>query len=275
LSNSSPGGNWTSSATNIATVSATGIVTGVAEGDVVISYTVTNASGCLTTVTTMIRVAKPQGGTLFVIEAFDDDYSSTPFNAAKENVLEVLNNDKVNNGPVNLQNVVVTIVNSGGIQGITIDSQGRVVVPQGIGIGTYTITYAICHNVNPSNCSTAIITIVLKEPCDFDDSAVDCDIVVRNGMSPDNDGLNDVFVIDRIENYPDNTVEIYNRWGQLVFTVNGYDNSSKVFVGISEGRSTINKNAYLPSGTYYYVIKYKKPISGVMKQKAGFLYISI
>jgi hypothetical protein len=86
--------------------------------------------------------------------------------------------------------------------------------------------------------------------------------------------MNEVFVIERIENYPDNTVEIYNRWGVLVFEVSGYDNTSKVFVGLSEGRVTINKAEGLPNGTYYYVVKYKKPISGVINQKAGFLYLS-
>ena len=98
--------------------------------------------------------------------------------------------------------------------------------------------------------------------------------MVHNAFSPNNDGRNEVFLIERIENYPDNTVEIYNRWGVLVFEVSGYDNASKVFVGLSEGRVTVNKADALPNGTYYYVVKYKKPISGVMNQKAGFLYLS-
>lgn len=66
-----------------------------------------------------------------------------------------------------------------------------------------------------------------------------------------NDGRNEEFLIERIENYPDNTVEIYNRWGVLVFEVSGYDNDSKVFVGLSEGRVTVNKADALPNGTYF------------------------
>ncbi|WP_370516466.1 gliding motility-associated C-terminal domain-containing protein [Flavobacterium sp. 9R] len=269
LSSTTMGGIWSSNATSIATISNSGSVTALSSGVVVLSYTVTNGSGCTTTVTKSITVVD------YVLDAVDDDYSSTPFDASKNQVLGVLTNDKENNGPVNLSDVVVSIIDDGGLQGVTLDSQGRVVVPAGSPIGTYNLIYSICDRSNPNNCATATITIVLKDPCDFDDSAVGCDIIIRNAISPNNDGLNDVFIIDRIDNYSDNTVEIYNRWGQLVYSTKGYDNNSNVFRGISEGKGTIDKNAYLPSGTYYYVIKYKKPISGVTKQKVGFLYLSI
>lgn len=148
-------------------------------------------------------------------------------------------------------------------------------IPPGSPVGTYGVLYTICDTSNPNNCATAAVTIVLKDPCDFDDSASSCDIVVRNAISPNNDGLNDVLIIDKIESYPENSVEIYNRWGQLVFEVRGYDNTSNVFVGRSDSKTAIGKNEQFSPGTYYYVIKYKKPISGVNKQKVGFLYISI
>jgi hypothetical protein len=48
----------------------------------------------------------------------------------------------------------------------------------------------------------AKVIIVVKDPCDFDDSASSCDILVHNAITPNNDGINEVFVIDRIENYP-------------------------------------------------------------------------
>ena len=240
------------------------------EGTYVLVYQIcekTNPANCKTATVT-VTVVPP------VIVATNDDYSNQPIDSSKGTVLDILANDRLNNGTVSAPQVVITIVDANGIAGVTVDAQGKVTIPTGTPVGTYVITYRICDVVNPNNCATATITIVVKDPCDFDDSASSCDILVHNAFSPNNDGRNEVFLIERIENYPDNTVEIYNRWGVLVFEVSGYDNASKVFVGLSEGRVTVNKADALPNGTYYYVVKYKKPISGVMNQKAGFLYLS-
>ena len=209
-----------------------------------------------------------------VITATNDDYTNQPINSSKESVLDVLNNDTINKGIIASSQVIVRLVDTNGVAGVSVAADGKITIPAGTPVGTYVLTYSICDKINPNNCATATVTIVVKDPCDFDDSVSSCDILVHNAFSPNNDGTNEVFTIERIENYPENTVEIYNRWGVLVFEVNGYDNTNKVFVGISEGRVTVNKADALPNGTYYYVVKYKKPLSGVMKQKAGFLYLS-
>ncbi|MGL2994935.1 Ig-like domain-containing protein [Flavobacterium sp. TSSA_36] len=268
LSNNTSGGVWSSSNIAVATITSSGIVTGLSLGDVIISYSVTKGTGCTTTVSKTITILD------FVLDAVDDDFSSIPFDASKEQVLDVLANDKENNGGINPQSIVLTIVDNDGLQGVTVDSQGRVVIPAGSAIGIYILTYSICDKLNANNCSTAIITVELKDPCDFDDSSSSCDIVVRNAISPNNDRLNDVLIIDKIESYPENSVEIYNRWGQLVFEVRGYDNTSNVFMGRSDSKTAIGKNEQLSPGTYYYVIKYKKTISGTVKQKVGYLYLS-
>jgi len=52
---------------------------------------------------------------------------------------------------------------------------------------------------------------------------VDCEIVVPNVFSPNNDGMNDRFEIEGIRSKT-NTVRIYNRWGQKVFEANNYKN---------------------------------------------------
>ncbi len=62
LSNATSGGVWSSSNTAIATISATGIVTGVMTGTVTISYTVTNGSGCVTTVTYVVTINPKANG---------------------------------------------------------------------------------------------------------------------------------------------------------------------------------------------------------------------
>ncbi|MDD2822447.1 MAG: Calx-beta domain-containing protein, partial [Flavobacterium sp.] len=101
--------------------------------------------------------------------------------------------------------------------------------------------------------SNIVITILEDEP----KVEPACTIKIFNAVSPNGDGNNDVLRIDGIECYPENTVEIYNRWGVLVFERNGYNNEDKAFIGISEGRVTVNKKEALPVGTYYYIFKYK------------------
>ena len=56
LGNTTGGGVWSSSNTSVATINASGVVTGVNNGTSVISYTVTNANGCVTTVTTTVTI---------------------------------------------------------------------------------------------------------------------------------------------------------------------------------------------------------------------------
>lgn len=64
LTNPNPGGVWSSSATSIATVNTTGVVTGVAPGAAVILYNVTNSCGTASAPYTIIVNSAPSAGTL-------------------------------------------------------------------------------------------------------------------------------------------------------------------------------------------------------------------
>ncbi len=92
-------------------------------------------------------------------------------------------------------------------------------------------------------------------------------------VTPNGDGDNDVFVIRGIENFPNNTVEIYSRWGVKVYEKRGYGQGNNFFRGVSEGRVTINQSSELPVGTYYYILNYVNA-SGVSKTRTGYLYIN-
>ncbi|TPG39212.1 gliding motility-associated C-terminal domain-containing protein [Flavobacterium pectinovorum] len=100
-----------------------------------------------------------------------------------------------------------------------------------------------------------------------------CKIAVYNAVSPNGDGINDVFKIDGIKCYHDAYVEIYDRWGVLVYDAYGYDNETVVFRGVSEGRATVKQKDGLPDGTYFYVITYKTYLNEPMSL-TGYLYIS-
>ena len=101
-------------------------------------------------------------------------------------------------------------------------------------------------------------------------------IEVFNLVTPNGDKLNDFFRIKGIENFPTNSVKIFNRWGVLVFETDDYGNyegSDNVFKGFSKGRITIQKNLILPSGTYYYVINVSNEKTR-NKQYSGYLYLT-
>ena len=75
------------------------------------------------------------------------------------------------------------------------------------------------------------------------------------------------------ELYPENSVEIYNRWGIKVYDVTGYGQNGRYFVGESDGRATIQRSKLLPTGAYFYILKYKTT-SGVWKDRKGYLYLT-
>ena len=118
---------------------------------------------------------------------------------------------------------------------------------------------------NEPNDPTVVILPLVDEPFE-----------IFNCITPDGDGLNDFFFIQGIEEYPNNNMKIYNRWGIKVFEINGYGGSTGtefVFSGISDGRTTIRKNEELPTGTYYYVLTIFGENPG-KSSYAGYLYIN-
>ncbi|KQB40120.1 gliding motility-associated C-terminal domain-containing protein [Flavobacterium aquidurense] len=113
-----------------------------------------------------------------------------------------------------------------------------------------------------------IFTIAIVNKKD-DDRA---DVIVYNAISPNDDGINDSFHIKGIDNFPDNTVEIYNRWGVKVYDAKSYNETDVMFRGYSDGRSTVKRGEKLPTGTYFYILRYNNNGNGV--EKSGYLYIN-
>ncbi len=84
---------------------------------------------------------------------------------------------------------------------------------------------------------------------------------IYNEFSPNDDGQNDTFYIDCITQYPDNQLEIFNRWGNLVYYKKGYDNT---WDGKADGSAKT-----LPEGTYFYVLD----LGNGSAKKSGWLYL--
>ncbi|TAE69919.1 MAG: PKD domain-containing protein [Bacteroidetes bacterium] len=80
-------------------------------------------------------------------------------------------------------------------------------------------------------------------------------IEAPNAFSPNGDGINDTWLVKNLTDYPDGLVQVFNRYGQVVFESRGY---STPWNGKYNGKP-------LPVGTYYYVIDLKNgtlPIKG-------------
>ncbi len=106
--------------------------------------------------------------------------------------------------------------------------------------GTDAITLRVCDLTGL--CTEQVVSIELGGA-----------IEVFNAISPNNDGKNDSFYIQYINILPEtknNKVRIFNRWGDLVWETENYDNIQRVFTGLtSSGKE-------LPSGTYYYKLEF-------------------
>ncbi len=74
----------------------------------------------------------------------------------------------------------------------------------------------------------------------------DYNVTPTNIITPNGDGINDYWVIDNLDSYPDNEVQIFDKAGRILYQVKNYQNNWD---------GTINSNL-LAEGTYYYVINF-------------------
>lgn len=113
-------------------------------------------------------------------------------------------------------------------------------------IGTDSISYEVCSEENINNCSRAWIIFEIREP----NVEITGNFKIPEGFSPDGDGVNDYFEIRGLEQYDRVTISVFNRWGNVIYKSDNYQNdwdgtTSKTLGGASS----------LPTGTYFYVIK--------------------
>jgi gliding motility-associated-like protein len=135
-------------------------------------------------------------------------------------------------------------------------------------IGTDTFIYQLCDNGIPSLCDTAKVTIVITKD-------ENCPVYIPNSFSPNGDGVHDTFKIRCIYNYENPVIEVYNRWGNLVYKKEHYGDidywgseADAWWNGWSDNKLTLGSKE-LPVGTYYYVVKLDKT-----KALTGFLFLS-
>jgi gliding motility-associated-like protein len=105
---------------------------------------------------------------------------------------------------------------------------------------------------DPSLTTWYTLTVVAPNGCIGTDSVlitVVPEFIIPSGFTPNGDGANDTWVIDLIEMFPLCEVEVYSRWGEMLFQSVGYKQPW-------DGRYN---NGPVPVGTYYYVVKLNDP----------------
>ena len=106
---------------------------------------------------------------------------------------------------------------------------------------------------------------------EFNIEIIDSDLEYYNAITIDSNNINDALRIIGIENFPLNTIEIYNRYGTLVWKNSNYNNKTVVFNGKANVSGVVSKDNFLPSGTYFFVLKY--PNYCKQTQLKGFINI--
>ncbi len=166
----------------------------------------------------------------------------------------------VDDAPIDLLNSLPADFDMNGTFTVTTGNamvDGSMFDPQGLELGSYTIEYASTEG----DCKYyADFTINVNNDC------VDCNLenlIVSKTITVNGDGINDYFELLGLENcgfiYE---VQIFNRWGTMVYTSKDYQNDW----GGYAPDSSIGQSGILPSGTYYYIVSVPstntKPING-------------
>ncbi|GEM_PF-4903169 len=90
-------------------------------------------------------------------------------------------------------------------------------------------------------------------------------LLINKALSPNGDGINDIFLIEGIKSFDENQVKIMNSRGVEVFNKKGYDNETIVFEGKND------RGYKLPAGTYYYLVEVRQGQSWL--QEKGYIVL--
>lgn len=109
--------------------------------------------------------------------------------------------------------------------------------------GNYSLVVAITYTTSTGS----VRTDTARASVTINDGAEPCKVKVFTGFTPNGDGINDVWTIENIAEFPNNKVSIYNRWGTEVYSSKKYDNKTNYW----PNADILGK---LPASTYFYII---------------------
>ncbi|HEY1005977.1 MAG TPA: gliding motility-associated C-terminal domain-containing protein, partial [Sphingobacteriaceae bacterium] len=125
-----------------------------------------------------------------------------------------------------------------------------------------------------SHAAVVIQDIVPDDPLTDDPVPENKDLFPDPTVSPNDDGQgNDYFNIGNILSFPENEVMIFNRWGNVVFRVKGYNTTDKIFRGFANTGIGTHAPEPLVDGVYYYVIYTYKTIGPAKERRLNKGYL--
>ncbi|TXF89450.1 hypothetical protein FUA23_10820 [Neolewinella aurantiaca] len=137
-------------------------------------------------------------------------------------------------------------------------NQGDDPFAEGLCPGVYTIEVT-----DDNGCQTVSMTVEILDrrfPC----------LSARDVITPNGDGLNEAFVItcsDGVEAI-NNNLQVFNRWGQLVYRATDYDCSDDDR-GLNCFEGMTNDGTFLPDGPYYYIFEFTNMLGEEMQQRGS------
>jgi gliding motility-associated-like protein len=197
------------------------------------------------------------------ITALDDTISLSINEIA---TIGILDNDQLSD---NINNIAISIISSPTHGTISINLSGTLnYVPNTDFVGIDTAIYLVCGTTTDgtSICDTAtvIITVTNTQP-----PVETCgNIKFASGFSPNGDGTNDLYLIEGADDpcITNATLTIYNRWGDIIYSTNNYQNS------IAWNGLFNNSGQDATSGTYFFLYSYtqnetQKQLQGCVELK--------
>ena len=92
-------------------------------------------------------------------------------------------------------------------------------------------------------------------------------LFIPNAFSPDNDGVNENWIIEGLGQFPDHQLSVYSRWENLVLSESPYKND---WNGEARASYSSSNGKKLPEGTYFYILDLgngQPPIKGFIYLK--------
>jgi gliding motility-associated-like protein len=188
------------------------------------TYTLTavDANGCSITESYSLSEPDPLEIEEIDVVVYSNGLNLTAFNA--------INPDGVINQPDFSGGTSPYLIDYAGPNGYTSSGLGNQI---GLEAGWYFVT------ITDANQCTAIDSVELIQPVP---------LALPNGISPNGDGFNDGLEVLGLEDFPENKLIVFNRWGNIVYEENNYRNTAQWF-------GTNESGEELPEGTYFAVVE--------------------